>query len=239
MPNDYFQFQQFRVQQGNSAMKVCTDACIFGAWMAKQLQDCTGNLLDIGTGTGLLSLLVAQKNQLQITAIELDDAAALEAAGNFQQSSWQKRLEVIQADIRDFLAEARFDYIISNPPFYDNDLPSGNEQRDIALHSKELKLEALINSINRLLQPTGKWAVLLPEHRRTYAIQLAQQSGWHVEKQLLVSQRAAVFPFRCCLLFSKRDDLVVETEILYIRESEEYSAGMRALLSDYYLAIAS
>jgi tRNA1Val (adenine37-N6)-methyltransferase len=239
MPNDYFQFQQFRVQQGNSAMKVCTDSCIFGAWMANQLQDCTGNLLDIGTGTGLLSLLVAQKNQLQITAIELDEAAALEAAGNFQQSPWHNRLKVIQADVRDFSAEARFDYIISNPPFYDNDLPSGNEQRDIALHSKELKLEALINSINRLITASGKWAVLLPEHRRTYAIQLAQQSGWYVEKQLLVSQRAAVSPFRCCLLFSKRDDLVVETEILYIRELEEYSAGMRALLSDYYLAFAS
>jgi tRNA1Val (adenine37-N6)-methyltransferase len=238
MPNDYFQFQQFRVQQGNSAMKVCTDACIFGAWMANHLQDCTGNLLDIGTGTGLLSLLVAQKNQLQITAIELDDAAALEAAGNFQQSPWHKRLEVVQADIRDYAAEVPFDYIISNPPFYDNDLPSGNEQRDIALHSKELKLEALITSIQRLLQPAGKWAVLLPENRRTFAIELANQAGWFLEKQLIVSQRAAVSPFRCCLLFSKKDDLVVETEILYIRESEEYSAGMRALLSDYYLAFA-
>jgi tRNA1Val (adenine37-N6)-methyltransferase len=238
MPNDYFQFQQFRVQQGNSAMKVCTDACIFGAWMAKQLQDCTGNLLDIGTGTGLLSLLVAQKNQLQITAIELDEAAALEAAGNFQQSPWQKRLEVTQADVRDYSAEAPFDFIISNPPFYDNDLPSGNEQRDIALHSKELKLEALITSIHRLLQPAGKWAVLLPEHRRLFAIELANQSGWYLEKQLLVSQRLGVVPFRCCLLFSKRDDLFIETETLHIRESEAYSAGMRALLSDYYLAFA-
>jgi len=238
MPNDYFQFQQFRVQQGNSAMKVCTDACIFGAWMAKQLQDCTGNLLDIGTGTGLLSLLVAQKNQLQITAIELDEAAALEAAGNFQQSPWQKRLEVTQADVRDYSAEAPFDFIISNPPFYENDLPSGNEQRDIALHSKELKLEALITSIHRLLQPAGKWAVLLPEHRRLFAIELANQSGWYLEKQLLVSQRLGVVPFRCCLLFSKRDDLFIETETLHIRESEAYSAGMRALLSDYYLAFA-
>ena len=238
MPNDYFQFQQFRVQQGNSAMKVCTDACIFGAWMAKQLQDCTGNLLDIGTGTGLLSLLVAQKNQLQITAIELDEAAALEAAGNFQQSPWQKRLEVTQADVRDYSAEAPFDFIISNPPFYENDLPSGNEQRDIALHSQELKLEALITSIHRLLQPAGKWAVLLPEHRRAFAIELANQSGWYLEKQLLVSQRLGVVPFRCCLLFSKRDDLFIETETLHIRESEAYSAGMRALLSDYYLAFA-
>jgi tRNA1Val (adenine37-N6)-methyltransferase len=238
MPNDYFQFQQFRVQQGNSAMKVCTDACIFGAWMAKQLQDCTGNLLDIGTGTGLLSLLVAQKNQLQITAIELDEAAALEAAGNFQQSPWQKRLEVTQADVRDYSAEALFDFIISNPPFYENDLPSGNEQRDIALHSKELKLEALITSIHRLLQPAGKWAVLLPEHRRLFAIELANQSGWYLEKQLLVSQRLGVVPFRCCLLFNKRDDLVIETETLHIRESEAYSEGMRALLSDYYLAFA-
>jgi tRNA1Val (adenine37-N6)-methyltransferase len=238
MPNDYFQFQQFQVQQGNSAMKVCTDACIFGAWMAKQLQDCTGNLLDIGTGTGLLSLLVAQKNQLQITAIELDEAAALEAAGNFKQSPWQKRLEVIQVDIRDYSADVPFDYIISNPPFYDNDLRSGNEQRDIAMHSKELKLEALISSIPRLLQPAGKWAVLLPEHRRAFTIELANQSGWFLEKQLLVSQRMGVVPFRCCLLFSKRDDLFIETETLHIRESEAYSAGMRALLSDYYLAFA-
>ena len=238
MPNDYFQFQLFRVQQGNSAMKVCTDACIFGAWIAKQLQNCTGNLLDIGTGTGLLSLLVAQKNQLQILGIELDEGAALEAAGNFQQSPWKQRLQVIQGDIRTYTSEILFDCIISNPPFYDNDLPSGKEQRDIALHSKELKLEALITSINRLLQPAGKWAVLLPEHRRAFTIELASQSGWILEKHLLVSQRLGVAPFRCCLLFSKMDYLVVETETLHIRESEAYSAGMRALLSDYYLAFA-
>jgi tRNA1Val (adenine37-N6)-methyltransferase len=209
MPNDYFQFQQFRVQQGNSAMKVCTDACVFGAWIAKQLQNCTGNLLDIGTGTGLLSLLVAQKNQLQILGIELDEAAALEAAANFQQSPWKQRLQVIQGDLRTYTSEILFDFIISNPPFYDNDLRSGNEQRDIAMHSKELKLEALITSIHRLLQPAGKWAVLLPEHRRAFAIELANQSGWYLEKQLLVSHRMGVAPFRCCLLFSKRDDLTI------------------------------
>ena len=80
--------------------------------------------------------------------------------------------------------------------------------------------------------------MLLPENRRTFAIELANQAGWFLEKQLIVSQRAAVSPFRCCLLFSKRDDLVVETETLDIRESEAYSAGMRTLLSDYYLAFA-
>jgi hypothetical protein len=80
--------------------------------------------------------------------------------------------------------------------------------------------------------------VLLPEHRRAFTIELANQSGWFLEKQLLVSQRMGVVPFRCCLLFSKRDDLFIETETLHIRESEAYSAGMRALLSDYYLAFA-
>lgn len=240
MPNDYFQFQQFRVQQGNTAMKVCTDACIFGAWIARDLKNCSGNMLDIGTGTGLLSLQVAQKTELQIQAIELDKAAALEAADNFQQSPWNARLQVIQGDVRSYSSEIHFNYIISNPPFYDNDLPSGNKQRDIALHSKELTLAELIESIQRLIQPDGKWAILLPEHRRTKVIQLAQHFGWQLEKQLLVSQQAALPPFRGCLLFSKKNEQTVfETELLAIRYMEAYSSGMQALLSDYYLAFAS
>ena len=117
MPNHYFQFKQFTVWQEHVAMKVCTDACLYGAWLASQIQDQTSinNCLDIGTGTGLLSLILAQKTTANIDAVELETAAAQQAKENFEASPFANSLKVVQADINQWQTEQAYQLVFSNP----------------------------------------------------------------------------------------------------------------------------
>ncbi|MEO8711563.1 MAG: methyltransferase, partial [Parafilimonas sp.] len=171
MPNDYFRFKQFIITQDKCAMKVCTDACLFGAWAAHNPQLEASNILDIGTGTGLLSLIYAQKNMhASIDAIEIDEAAVQQARENFEASIWKERLHVYNTSIQQFATSSnkKYDVIICNPPFYENDLKSENKQRNLALHSDALTLEELISDVDLLLGDDGSFFVLLPFHRTKY-----------------------------------------------------------------------
>src|SRR5688572_25058776 len=140
MPNTYFQFKQFTIHQDRSAMKVTTDACLFGAWCATEINQDNKRLLDIGTGTGLLSLMIAQKNKLLIDAVEIEEQAAVQAVENVKASPWKESVHVIHKNIRDFNSEKKYNYIISNPPFYENELSGERMEKNIAHHDAGLKM---------------------------------------------------------------------------------------------------
>ena len=119
MSNNYFQFKQFTIHQDKCAMKVCTDACLFGAFVANEIQDKTINhILDIGAGTGLLSLMLAQKSNAAIDAVEIDKSTYEQAEENISQSSWKEKITVYNSGIADFYSNYKYDLIISNPPFF-------------------------------------------------------------------------------------------------------------------------
>jgi len=238
MPNDYFQFQQFRVQQQNAAMKVCTDACIFGAWLAREWKGAGGRLLDIGTGTGLLALLVAQQTECMIDAIEIEQAACHQAIDNFNASPWSNRIRAIEGDIKIYQPHQLYEYVISNPPFYEQDIMSEDAKRNIALHSSELSLEKLISRMENLLVPGGKWALLLPARRRDDAITFASKNGWELIKECVIRNQPDSKPFRHCLMFSKQPENKTQREDVYIKENGNYSEWMQHLLQPYYLAFA-
>src|SRR5690349_10557815 len=127
MPNPYFRFKQFTVYHQHNAMKVTTDACLFGAWVAEQMhneKDKVQSLLDIGTGTGLLSLMIAQKNEVNIDAIEIDKASAEEANENIQNAPWKEHITIQHQDILEYHPGRLYDAIICNPPFYENEWTS-------------------------------------------------------------------------------------------------------------------
>ncbi len=245
MPNNYFQFKQFTIQQQHCAMKVCTDACLFGAWAVESLELKAQSLklkaqkiLDIGTGTGLLSLMLAQKfTDVLIDAVEMDEAAAMQAAANFQASPWKERLKVYNTIIQQFnqSTNQHYNFIICNPPFFDNDLKSIDAQRNLALHSEALSLEELIIAIDNNLKADGNFAVLLPYHRTKYFEELAAAKNFHLAEKMLVKQTPKHGYFRSMLLFGREPFATVEKEIIIKNESNAYTNEFATLLKDYYL----
>ena len=238
MSNNYFQFKQFIIKQDACAMKVTTDACLFGAWAAEKMQNETDKInkvLDIGTGTGLLSLLLAQKNSTSIIdAVEIDESAAIQAQQNFKATTWEKRLQVFTTSIQRFSHSSLYDFIITNPPFFNNDLLSENDKRNLALHSKALTLEELIQAIKINLSLNGKFAILLPYHRTESFIQLAAEHFFYVEEKVMVKQTDKHDYFRSMLLFGK-EIVSIKLQEIIIKKNDTYSNEFKNLLSDYYL----
>ena len=243
MPNNYFQFRQFTVYQDKCAMKVCTDACLFGAVTALLFAE-KGHalrMLDIGTGTGLLALMFAQKNNnAVIDAVEIDGTAAQQAAVNFAASPWIENITVHHSSIQGFtqsrqLPSQTYNLVISNPPFFEHDLKSSDVKRNLALHSAELSLEALLSCTASLLSDDGVFGVLLPWHRTDWFEKFAAGKGFHCIKKFSVKQTPQHSYFRSILFFSRVAGATFNEEIIIKDESNVYTAAFTALLKDYYL----
>src|SRR6476620_3970566 len=139
MSNTYFRFRQFTVHQERTAMKVCTDACLFGAWVASEIRnEDLERVLDIGAGTGLLSLMIAQNSDAVIDAVEIDDHAYSQVVDNFSSSPWNDRLRVHHCSVQQFEPGCKYDLVISNPPFYEHSLRSPDSKKNMAMHSTHL-----------------------------------------------------------------------------------------------------
>lgn len=217
-------------------MKVCTDACLFGAWAAGQLQKHTCfNILDIGTGTGLLSLMLAQKTTAQIDAVEIDKEAYEQATENVLQSTHNKAIKVFHSSINNFYPGYKYDFIISNPPFFEADLKSTQQSKNDAKHDTALTLDVLCLKAKELLNDDGCFAVLLPFHRTDYFITEALKQNLHCNEKVFVKQSPNHSHFRSMLLLSASKTKIVEKEISIKDAVGNYSTVFTQLLKDYYL----
>lgn len=251
MANTFFQFKKFIVHQAHTSMKVCTDACLFGAWAAsdQNIKD-TQKILDIGAGTGLLSLLLAQaNNNATITAVEIEPAAAIEAASNFKLSPWADQLNLVHDDIQNFGNHANtvYDIIITNPPFYEGDLKSPDENKNTAAHSTALPWNILIENVAKLLTDGGSFFVLIPTLRAYTMQKLCHNHGLQLVEEVLVHNTAKTLPIRAMQKFTKLRvgqmnaektiDIpqVTRTKIFIKDTDNNYSPEFNALLKDYYL----
>lgn len=237
MANNFFTFKQFTIYQDKCAMKVCTDACLFGAYVANEIRaNKKENItcLDIGAGTGLLSLMVAQKNNVQIDAVEIDKAAFLQAGENIGQSAFKNKISIYHKDVLQFDLQKKYGIIFSNPPFFENDLLSGDGLKNTAKHNATLVLDELITVIHNLLNEKGFFAVLLPYHRLQYFEATAFQYKFYLSKKILVKQTAVHDYFRGILFFSREQKDGVVEEIFIKDEKGEYSDNFIELLKDYY-----
>jgi tRNA1Val (adenine37-N6)-methyltransferase len=245
MPNDWFQFKQFAIQQDRCAMKVSTDACIQGAWAAGQLYK-TGaqapSVLDIGTGTGLLSLMLAQLNSgAAFDAIELNKDAARQAAENFSASPWSNRFNLHHTSLADFYASytgKQYDFIVCNPPFFHNQLQAPGQARNVARHSISLGKEELAGTAAGLLKATGRLCVMYPASEWADWEKTAVLHGLYPQAVLAVQPNSAAAPNRMIGLFGKEKESLIAKEQLVIYEQDKgYTPAFARLLQPYYLKL--
>jgi tRNA1Val (adenine37-N6)-methyltransferase len=235
MSNSFFKFKQFIIHQNKCAMKVCTDSCIFGAWFAQKKID--GLLiLDMGSGTGLLMLMLAQKVNAAIHGIEMGSSACTQSKENINETKWKDRLITFCGDLRSHPFSQQYDFIITNPPFFENDLSSLSNEKNIAKHSQQLSLEELITSINRNLKPTGSFGILLPYHRTEYFENLALQNNFYPIEKLLIRQTLSHNFFRSIIHFSRsKNNTVSNFELIIHNKNKNYTEEFIELMKDYYL----
>jgi len=239
MANTYFQFKQFIIHQQRAAMKVTTDACLFGAWVAEKIRvDKAGvSMLEVGTGIGILPLMILQKNQsLNIEAIEIDENAFEEAINNITASPWPTSARVFLGDASHYKYSRKYDSIVANPPFYEKELSSPDAGRTLAHHAG-LSLNSLLNIIHLNLANEGRFYLLLPFKRRSEIIELLKKNALAIHEIILVKQTREHQPFRMMIegAHSKNVNEHMQTEIIIMNERREYTQAFRDLLKDYYL----
>ena len=233
--NSWFQFKQFRVIQEKAAMKIGTDTMLLGAWT-----DVSGarHILDVGTGTGILSLMLAQRSDAQITAIEIEKNAAEEAAENVRNSPWPNQVAVENISFQEFAERStrKYDRIISNPPFFGNNLKSASKNLAMARHNDLLSLSDLAEGAEKLLSENGKLSLVFPVESALKFTELAVKKNLFPIRQTEVSHKNTCKTNRFLLEFSrkqlppKKDYLSIQTENGY-----DFSAEFKKLTRDFYL----
>ncbi|NBO58652.1 MAG: methyltransferase domain-containing protein, partial [Chitinophagia bacterium] len=220
MGNSYFQFKKFRIEQSNCAMKVTTDASLFGAWVANQSRS-SKQTLDIGGGTGLLSLMLAQKNETKIDIIEIERNCFEQMKQNIENSSWKDRINCVLNDIIQFNPTVQYDIILSNPPFHEGQLKSDHSSVNLARHGDELTLEVLFNKVTEMITEDGIFYLLVPAYRDKETTSIALKYGMYLKNKFFVKQSLRHDPFRIMYAFSKTKYSEKEIEEIVIKDNKD------------------
>ncbi len=221
-------------------MKVTTDACLFGAWASSELLkfQVKGKMLEIGTGTGLLSLMIIQKNPgLIIDAIEIDPGAAKQAVTNISNSPYHKLINVINHDALNYEYSYKYDIIVSNPPFYEKELPSPDHKKNIALHSSSLSMTTLVDLIKLQLKNEGHFFILLPYKRNSEIDGLLTVNGLKIKQKIMIRQSVSHDLYRVLIhgIKTSSKEVIIPEEISIKDSERKYSAAFTSLLQEYYL----
>ena len=237
MANPYFSFKQFTVFQNQCAMKVGIDGVLLGAWANIGNVD---TILDIGTGTGLIALMIAQRSGAQIEAIDIDADAVMQANENIQNSPWSSRIHVSEVELQRYVlkTENRYDLIVSNPPYFVNSTKAPVENRNTARHTDTLTHKELLDNALILLKPTGRICIILPVNEGLLSVEYAASIGLHCTKQVVVFPKPGAVPKRLLLEFSPQFAECVNSEIVIESDvRHQYSPEFTALVKDYYLKL--
>lgn len=234
-----FTFKKFAISQDKCAMKIGTDGVLLGAWTP--ILNNPYSILDIGTGTGLLSLMMAQRsNAEQIDGVEIDDEAHEQAVENFENSPWADRLFCYHADLESFAHEIddEYDLVISNPPFYSEDYKSNDPQRDKARFQDSLPFELLIEVVEHFLSEKGIFSIIVPFKEEGNLMQLASEYNLYPIKVTRVRGNQHAEIKRSLIAFSREITLQIPLDELIIEvERHQYTPEFTELLQDFYLKL--
>ncbi|PHS10597.1 MAG: tRNA (adenine-N(6)-)-methyltransferase [Kordia sp.] len=234
--NKPFQFKEFSVNQDRCAMKIGTDGVLLGAWTS--VKHNPFSVLDIGAGTGILSLILAQRSHAEtIEAIEIDDAAFEQAASNFEDSPWGDRLFCYHAGFNEFVEEIddKYDLIISNPPFYSENYKTDNPQRDLARFTDALPFEHLLYGTAKLLDDNGKASFIIPFSEEVNFILLAEKTGLYPNRITRVKGTNTSEIKRSLLEFSFTKTIINTSELTIETSRHQYTEDYINLTKDFYL----
>lgn len=241
MANPYFRFKRFIVYHDLCAMKVGVDGVLLGAWAP--VGDTEQRILDVGTGSGLIALMLAQRSvNADIDAIDIDEGAVMQARKNVSGSEWRDRIHVHRASFLDFLPETggKYDLVVSNPPYFKNSLQTPDPSRTTARHVLSLGYEDMIRNAGAMLKKTGRICLILPVSEGSQCVKLAEQSGLYSYKQLYVHPKSGSPAKRLLLEFGLMPAAVPEIiSHLDIETGERhcYSEEFTALAKDFYLKL--
>lgn len=232
MSNERFQFKQFAVRQDQCAMKVGTDGVLLGAWARGGRR-----ILDVGTGTGLIALMMAQRHAgSSVVALEIDPAACRQAEANVAASPFAGRVSVREVALQQFEAAERFDSIVSNPPYFAEGLRSADARRSMARHADALPHDALCKSAYRLLADEGEMSVVLPVESVGPFSAAAVIAGFYLRKKHLIKTVAHKSPKRCLMAWVKHRPERLDEQTLTLLDAEgEMSEWYANLTGDFYL----
>jgi len=236
MSNPYFQFKNFKVFHDKSSMKVGTDAVLLPC-----LTDLSNaqNILEVGCGSGVISLMCAQLTKAEILGIDIHRDSVEQALQNFNLSPWSKRLKAKLISFQELVAKnyQKFDLIISNPPFFMGSLKSPQENRNLARHNDSLSQLDLLQSARQLLNPNGHISLILPINEGEELIKLAEEEGFHLTTRVNIQPKPTKPANRIVIELSLVEQKTTLDAIIIREESNEYTKAYKELTKDFYLAL--
>ncbi len=235
MGNNYFRFKQFVIKQEGAAMKVGTDGVLLGAWIDVDNAD---SVLDIGTGSGVIALMIAQRCNAKILAVEIDTASASQAKHNFELSPWRDRLKVEAISLQSFskLQSNKFDLIVSNPPYFNKSLKSPSPERTLTRHSDELPNVDLLDGVTKLLLPEGRFCAIFPYTEGNVFIAEAVNYGLFCNKKLYLQTKPDKPIIRILAEFSLSKKRLFESSLSIHTPDGDYTDEYKKLTAGFYLA---
>lgn len=234
MSETTFRFKQFTIHQDKCAMKVGTDAVLLGAWVNA---NGSRQILDIGTGTGIIALMIAQKSNAIIHAVDIDEGAFLQSRENFRISPWLDRLLPFHVPFQEFAqtAQIKYDLVVSNPPYFHHASKPPEELRSQARHHDQLTFEDLIDGTKKILSQDGKLCVILPIREGMEFMDLAMKQGLFCQRMMKVKTKQERPEKRVMMEFTKRFGVMDENSLVIHDAIDQFSNEYRELTGEYYL----
>lgn len=229
-----FYFKRFVISQDKATHKVGTDGVLLGAWVDV---DGTSNALDIGTGSGVIALMLAQRSDALIDAVESERDDAEQAIANVRQSPWRDRVQVIHSTIQHFQTEKKYDLIVSNPPYFVNSWKPPEEKRSKVRHTDALSFQDLLAAAARLLSEQGRFAVVLPFAEGTMFVELAKNFNLHCIRRCEFRSREEKPVERLLMTFSFHEQSLKQESLVLYSNGEEWSDAYKKLMKDFYLKL--
>jgi len=236
MSSTYFEFRQFKIYQDKSAFKVTTDACILGAYAEALNPD---SICDIGTGTGVIALMLAQKFPgAKIDAVEIDNLSAIQAIENARSSPWAGRISVFNKSIQDFSLSNKRKYrlIVCNPPYYEDHLKSKDYRNNLTKHNFKISIKELAVSIDDLLMDKGLFYTIMPPFSFNKLLAELEEHDIRLFNKLDIYSKLNKSLYRNIGGFSRKPQSMTRNTLFISNENGDYSDNYKQLLKDYYLA---